>query len=582
MPIVLMPDGVKVNFDDAKYNSDQIKSMINKKFPEYRGKKEEVPSVGRTILDQGLQGASLGFSDEITDRIGAGIASTVEQDLTYSDALKQARDMSGHELSSELKNRPGTSIASQFAGGLITGGASAGTKAGQAATNMLRTGNAAARIGKGALAGAIGGGVQGFGSGTEGNRLSNAGENAVYGAVFGGAIPAIGEAASSIKDTVKSLKSPGPGVTSDMIRQEAGKAYKYAENTGGQLSNKFTNKFIEHLDSLKPQTAAGKLISGEDEVSKIVDKFQSLRDRPLSLAEIQEVDEHLGDAIDGFTEMGRLKKPGQKLYNIQSELRSMIDDAGEDVVEGGKEGFDALKEGRKLWSKQAKLRDVEKIINRAELSDNPATAIKSGFRTLLSNEKRLRGFNAEERALIKRAADSGIISDTLRTILGSRLNPIIAGASGGGLGATALTQMGSMAARGAATRAQMGKASDLARLISQDSKFVKPSPKAFSLGSVDEVKLLPDYSKRISVDNSGNAFTKESKNKAYQKAIEQVERQKQSQYDDLWKENLLSKISNSIENSNVLSQEIGTPQNNMMQDALVKALMKAKENRNGI
>lgn len=150
-------------------------------------------SAARTVLDQGLQGATFGFADEITDRIGAGIASLFT-DQSYGDLLKTARSATNELQDKQFDQHTGLSIGANIAGGLLTGGAGATTKAGAALTNSLRTGNAGARIGKGMLAGSVSGGAYGAGSAEEGNRLKGAGVGALLGGVTGGAIPAAGAA----------------------------------------------------------------------------------------------------------------------------------------------------------------------------------------------------------------------------------------------------------------------------------------------------------------------------------------------------------------------------------------------------
>ena len=147
----------------------------------------------------------------------------------------------------------------------------------------------------------------------------------------------------------------------------------------------------------------------------------------------------------------------------------MIKDAPASSIGGGKEGFELVNQGRKLWSTSAKLSDIERIIQRAELMDNPAQGLKSGFRTMLNNPNRLRGFSKEERKAIRNAAESGVVTDLFRTF-GSRLIPIATTATGGGIGSTALATAGTIASRDSATRLQLGKANVLADLIATQGK----------------------------------------------------------------------------------------------------------------
>lgn len=299
------------------------------------------------------------------------------------------------------------------------------------------------------------------------------------------------------------LASLGGGVkpqqtTSNDLRNMANRAYQTAEQKGGILNPSLTNKFIDEAEKVTPQTAAGKLVGGDSASTKVVDRLQALRDKPLSLPEAQELDEFLGDAIDANSELGKVNKQGKKLLDVQSSLRNLIENASPTDITGGREGFDALKQGRQLWSKSAKLGDIERIISRADVSDNPATAIRSGFRTLYNNPNRMKGFSQTERAAIKDAAETGVAGEALRT-LASRLLPIASVVSGGGLTGSIASQAGSMAARNMGTRLQIKKASDLANLIATGS--LKQSAPDFSwtprfLGMVQGLNQSKERSKK--------------------------------------------------------------------------------------
>lgn len=263
-------------------------------------------------------------------------------------------------------------------------------------------------------------------------------------------------------------------ITSDDIKARANVAYQEADAKGGTLSPSFTDNFINEAEKAAPQTEAGKMMFGDSPVSKMIEKMQSLRGKKLSLAEAQEIDEGLGDAIDSYVDNGIVHKQGKKLLDVQTKFRNSIEGAAEGDIVGGKEGFDAWKNGKQLWAQHARLRDVEKIIARAETSDNPAQTIKSGFRTMLNNPNRIRGFSKQEQAAIKKAATSGVVGDTLNT-MGSRLIPIIAASTGfgglaGGLGATAAAQAASLGSRGAAARLQTQRAAGLSALIAGTPK----------------------------------------------------------------------------------------------------------------
>lgn len=155
--------------------------------------------IARTMLDQGMQGATFGFADEITDRLGALGASLITG-TPYSENLAAGREISQNRMAAQMEERPALSIGSQFAGGLLTGGAASTTAPGKALTSSLSSGGLPLRMAKGFAAGAGSGAVYGAGTGTGSaeNRIKSAGEGAVLGGAFGAAAPAVFSAARSV------------------------------------------------------------------------------------------------------------------------------------------------------------------------------------------------------------------------------------------------------------------------------------------------------------------------------------------------------------------------------------------------
>lgn len=252
--------------------------------------------------------------------------------------------------------------------------------------------------------------------------------------------------------------------TAEQVAKTSGDAYKLAEKSGGVLLNRVTNRFVSQAQKVLPQTAAGKIVAGKDTPSaQVIERIKGLKGRELTLREAQEVDELLGDAIDGFVENGVLKKEGRKLLQVQDALRKTIEEAPPIDIRGGKKGFEALKTARKEWARSAKLRDVEKIITRAEMMQNPAQALKTGFRTLYNNPTRMRGYSAAEKAAIRKAATSGNFADALSTF-GSRLTQVI-GLGTGNPGVALAATAGSTLARKGAEGLQLRRAKELSDLI---------------------------------------------------------------------------------------------------------------------
>lgn len=226
-----------------------------------------------------------------------------------------------------------------------------------------------------------------------------------------------------------------PRPTAENVRKQAGQLYKTATQKGGVIKPEIVDNFIDELQrTVKPQDEVAAALTKDDPANEALSIFEELmRGKEMTLDRLQAVDEALTQKIDKYVELGRPKKEGLGLLKIQDKLRKTIGDVDESMIEGGKEGFEALKQGRKLWSKAAKMRDIEAIMTRAEMSDQPANAMRAGFKTLYNNPNRIRGYSAEEKDLIRRAAKDNLPMEVLRGVA-SRLFGIGSGVAGGPAG----------------------------------------------------------------------------------------------------------------------------------------------------
>lgn len=160
----------KPNSSNYEY---QRKRMLALAMAQEAEEAEKVPvpkptqGVGRTVVDQGLQGVPLvgTFSDEVTDALGSLIASTylgykkyapnmLGGDDKYADIAvspaaqyEEARKTTPERLEQQQEQNPGTSIASQLGTGVLTG--TAALKAAGAAPSLFK---GSEYVGKGATA----------------------------------------------------------------------------------------------------------------------------------------------------------------------------------------------------------------------------------------------------------------------------------------------------------------------------------------------------------------------------------------------------------------------------------------------
>jgi len=226
-----------------------------------------------------------------------------------------------------------------------------------------------------------------------------------------------------------------PPATSAAAKEIASGLYKTAEQNNAEITPAAANAFYDKIAGKQPQTEHGQATGGTDDATALIDRWQSLRDKPIPVKAAQEMDEQLGDLIDKhFDKINGLDKEGYKLQDIQQSLRDHIANLGPDDVTGGSAGFDALVQARKAYSQAMKMRDMERIQTRADMTDNPATSVKTQVRTLLTNPSKLRGYAPEEITALKDASQRGVIGGALH-VFGGRLAPLFVGAAEGSTGA---------------------------------------------------------------------------------------------------------------------------------------------------
>lgn len=213
MPIVSIqaPDGKILRIEAPEgANQKDILDFVSKNYQPQRNENNVVPERGKTgarrFMQQPLQGATFGFSDEIAGSLGGILAKGYDEARALlgkerlfegegiADVASAGIDTARQDIEQQVKERPLESIGLQLAGGVTGGVAGAGTKAGKAITSSIRNAGQAGKIAKSALAGSAAGAVAGFGGGEGGvqERLPNAATGAAMGGVVGGAIPAAG------------------------------------------------------------------------------------------------------------------------------------------------------------------------------------------------------------------------------------------------------------------------------------------------------------------------------------------------------------------------------------------------------
>lgn len=257
----------------------------------------------------------------------------------------------------------------------------------------------------------------------------------------------------TIKATAKKLTDliPEPKkITSETLRKEASKIYQSLDEIGASVKgNKLTNLADDiNADirargrSLPSETrlAAQKLADPENKVRQAQDIFESLRDQDLTLDGFKTIDQDLGEIAYATSTPERARK---QILDMQRKLRDMVESASPEDLKNP-EAFQAYKKARDLWSKQARIGDLELITNKAFATDQPAASLKRALKRFLANKENLRGFSQQEIEAIKKASETGLGGELLRSIAGRLPERIALGA-----GQPALSPVLTMASTGA-------------------------------------------------------------------------------------------------------------------------------------
>lgn len=485
----------------------QLNEQQRAALAQYRANKSKV-SKTESALTGAADVASFGFGDEVLAGLSAAGAKTldvlgvdqllggeVDKDIgeLYDVALEKRRD----EIKKAQQDNPLSYIGGGVGGALLTGGVGAGTKAGTAIANSLRTGGTAARIGKGAAVGAASGGAYGFGTGEGEGRLESAGEGALYGAAFGGAIPAAGAA---IKSTVKGGKSAASGLKARgveqldealaSIRENAKASYKAMRDANVTLNKVESSNVLSQLNSaLKASGPLNKKIHGKT-ISVMKDLRKLGQKGKLDLEELEQYRQLFGDMAGDFN-----NRPNARTARI---LKGALDDALDGLDDsafnaGGKDAIDALKAGRAEYAKGRKFEMIADIVKK---SDGDANYVKRELTKIVNNPKKNRGFTAQEKAALEEAANLSGGEAVLKILgkfgfdparLGSGVGAIF-GSSGGAVlggatGATLVPAVGT-GARYLQKGVQRGKTENLLKAIEGTAA---PTTKAISAPPVQGV-----------------------------------------------------------------------------------------------
>jgi hypothetical protein len=294
---------------------------------------------------------------------------------------------------------------------------------------------------------------------------------------------ALKKSGKELKAEVRKLIPDANKITVQDLSTEASKAYDVVESAGGKIKKDAVVDFVDDIDvKVRKDLPEFELAAGGESypiVKRFLDEdLINIEESDFTLQTFRDIDRQLGDLIDQTVQpTGSLNAEGNMLSKIQRDMRNFVEKLPAEKIEGGEAGFEALKRARDLWSRQAKLRDLEKIIYRAELTQNP-NAIKTGLTTLLTNAKKTRGFTPDEIKMLEKAQKAGTIdamragiTSFLPAAFGTAINPA-AGIAG---------RVGVQAARDLVPSGQLGRLEKAAQTIARGGVAQQAMPLPFRI-----------------------------------------------------------------------------------------------------
>lgn len=267
----------------------------------------------------------------------------------------------------------------------------------------------------------------------------------------------------------------------DELKALKNEAYKKAENTGVVINSGAVNRLkVDLVNELRKDGLTDK----KDVNSKLYPKTTAALEVILgtkgkpSLTEIENLRKVAKTAADSVDKADA--RLGAKIIDAIDDFEDGLGD--KDVIAGNPESASAFKEARALNSRYAKASVIKKIFDDAEVTaganytmSGMENALRQQFKALAKNDRKLRGFSADEKAAIRKVAIGGPVENALR-LLGkfapTGVVPTLAGLGAISVGGPAgfLLPAAGTAGRYAATRMTIRNAEDLDRLVRRGSQ----------------------------------------------------------------------------------------------------------------
>lgn len=210
------------------------------------------------------------------------------------------------------------------------------------------------------------------------------------------------------------LRLAGKPPSTEALGERASQAFETAKSYGVQYDPQAYKSFVGDL----PKSLPGYYpeFSKFDDVKTAINELKKLESEPITIDKLHEARQMIGELRSDDNK--KIRRLGGILTD---KLDDFITNSSNAIGADSKEAADALMSGIKDYKMMSKSSEIERLIERADLSGGSAENIESQFRSLAKNEGRMRKFTPDERTMIKRIA-KGEEGSTLANLL-SRFAP---------------------------------------------------------------------------------------------------------------------------------------------------------------
>lgn len=474
-----LPDGTVLDAPDNADPSVVAKAYLARQSPQQSPQQpapEQPGLLDRTVSLAASQHPIAAGLGEMAAHVGSSMAATPLAGIAGSIAGMlpgqhgQSADVTeGVQSGGTYQPRSPVGQGLQQLGGILPGAiAKGGDAAGQVAADAT---------GSPAVGAAVNTGVQMLPAllmrGRAGKMVENVNSRPTTAPRAAGPAAATEEAAAAAKRQPGLEGVPKAAPSLEELSKAADEAYKKADEAGIVVRESSLKGLKTRIVSMAKKEGIDKDLHPDS--SAVLNKIVKSKG-DLSLSEVETLRKVASDA------KGSIKPADKRIAaKITEQLDDYIDDlADTDVLAGDATAAKALKEARGLYSRKKKAEEINKLVEDAKTSaaqfsgSGLENALRTEFRKLAKNERRMKRFTQEERAAIKKVATGGgkmSAANITRFIGKFAPTGVVSGVLSGGAGALiggplgASLPLAGMGGRAIATRITKGNAAAAEELM---------------------------------------------------------------------------------------------------------------------